>query len=229
MEYILLSENDEQRLELDAELRAPLTEPVLGWVRKPHGWCRGDACIPAARVRDAETEWSVDVVAFAELTGKLAAVDREERVIAFADAAPLLAVDRAPDFTLDGRSLGDFRGRKVALVFWASWCGPCMAMVPQERALVKRLEGKPFALVGVNGDEDRPKAKAAMDKEQMTWPSFFDGKVGRGPVAVKWGVSSWPTVIVLDARGVIRHVDPDRSKLDELIDALLAEMDAGKK
>jgi thiol-disulfide isomerase/thioredoxin len=132
---------------------------------------------------------------------------------------------------VDGKpfKLSDYRGKVVALVFWASWCGPCMAMVPQERALVKRLEGKPFALVGVNGDEDRPKAKAAMDKEQMTWPSFFDGKVGRGPVAVKWGVSSWPTVIVLDARGVIRHVDPDRSKLDELIDALLAEMDAGKK
>jgi thiol-disulfide isomerase/thioredoxin len=132
---------------------------------------------------------------------------------------------------VDGKpfKLSDYRGKVVALVFWASWCGPCMAMVPQERTLVRRLEGKPFALVGVNGDEDRPKAKAAMDKEQMTWPSFFDGKVGRGPIAVKWGISSWPTVIVLDAQGVIRHVDPERSKLGELVDALLAEVDAGKK
>jgi hypothetical protein len=43
MEYTLLGEGGEQRLDLDAELRAPLTGPVLGWVRKPHGWCRGGA------------------------------------------------------------------------------------------------------------------------------------------------------------------------------------------
>ena len=62
---------------------------------------------------------------------------------------------------MDGRKLklSDYRGKVVAVVFWATWCGPCMGMVPHERELVKRLEGKPFVLLGVNGDDDREVAK----------------------------------------------------------------------
>ncbi len=133
---------------------------------------------------------------------------------------------------IDGKplKLSAYRGKVVALVFWASWCGPCMAIVPHERELVKRLEDKPFALVGVNGDETRDAAKTATDKEKMTWPSFFDGKNGRGPVAVKWGVSSWPTIFVIDAHGIIRHADHlTMAELDKAIDAQLAEMDGARK
>src|SRR5437899_2418662 len=99
-----------------------------------------------------------------------------------------------------------------------------MAKVPHERSLVKRLEGKPFVLLGVNGDVDREAARAAISKEKMTWRSFFDGVGGRGPIAVRWGVSSWPTVYVIDATGVIRSTGAPDAKLDELVDALLLEL-----
>src|SRR5439155_24738268 len=46
--------------------------------------------------------------------------------------------------------LSDYRGKVVVLVFWGTWCPHCMAMVPTERALVKRYEGQPFAMLGVN-------------------------------------------------------------------------------
>ena len=49
-------------------------------------------------------------------------------------------------------------GKVVVLVFWGSWCGPCMAAVPHERQLVERFKGRPFVVVGVNSDEDREKA-----------------------------------------------------------------------
>jgi peroxiredoxin len=197
MDHIVLTEGRQERLHLDAGLRAPLTEPLFGWVRKPHGWCRGDACIPAARVSDAETEWSVDVVAFAELTGKLAAVDHEERVIAFADAAPLLAVGRAPDFTLDGRSLSDFRGRKVALVFWASWCG-CRYDLPAWEERYAALA--PYGLTVVSVACDRDPAQAKPWQEGLTHPALVDAD---GIVAERYNVINVPTVVWIDEEGRI--------------------------
>src|SRR6202030_2598202 len=78
---------------------------------------------------------------------------------------------------LEGKSfkLSDYRGKVVLLDFWGSWCGPCMAMNEHGRSLVKKLEGKPFVIVGVNSDSDRAKAKEVSAKKGLTWRSFWDG------------------------------------------------------
>jgi thiol-disulfide isomerase/thioredoxin len=112
----------------------------------------------------------------------------------------------------------------VVVSFWATWWGPSIAMVPRERDLVKRLVGKPFALLGVNSDlaDDHAKAKKAAIDEGMTWPSWWDGDV-RGPIQTAYDVKAWPTVVVIDREGIIRHWfegDPGKS-LDEAVDTLL--------
>jgi hypothetical protein len=96
-------------------------------------------------------------------------------------------------------------------------------MYPHERSLVKRLEDKQFALVGVNSDEDRDELKKVLEKEKITWPSFFDGGT-EGPIAKKWNVDGWPTIYVIDHKGVIRFKNKREKALDEAVDALLAEM-----
>jgi hypothetical protein len=100
-------------------------------------------------------------------------------------------------------------------------------MYPHERSLVKRLEGKPFALLGVNSDQDREKLKEVLKKENITWRSFWNGGSTDGPIARAWNVQSWPTVYVLDARGVIRHKHVRGEELDRAVDALLKEVPAG--
>lgn len=127
---------------------------------------------------------------------------------------------------VDGRAmkLSDSRGKVVVLVFWGSWCGPCMAQVPHERLLAERMRGRPFVLVGVNSDEDREALKATIGREKITWRSWFDDGRAGGPIARRWNVSSWPTVYVLDPRGVIRARPGGYDAfLDKMVDDLVGE------
>lgn len=122
--------------------------------------------------------------------------------------------------------LSDSRGKVTVVVFWGSWCGPCMAMVPRERELVARLKDKPFVLIGVNGDTELAKAKEVVAKERMTWRSFWNGDKGwEGPMTTAWNVRNWPTVYVLDHKGVIRFRDLPGEELDKAIDQLIGELE----
>ena len=98
-------------------------------------------------------------------------------------------------------------------------------MFPHERSLVKRLDGKPFALVGVNSDKDREQLKKDMEKEEITWRSFWNGPEGTGgPISQAWNVRGWPTIYVIDPKGIIRARDVRGEKMDRAVDELLAEL-----
>ena len=86
-----------------------------------------------------------------------------------------------------------------------------MAMVPHERTLVKRLEGKPFALLGVNFDN----SKEALKK--------FDGR--QGPIGKKWNIRFLPTIYVLDHNGMIRYKGVRDKEMDAAVDTLLKEVE----
>ena len=104
-------------------------------------------------------------------------------------------------------------------------------MYPHERSLVKRLEDKPFALVGVNSDQDRDRLKPVLEKQQITWRSFWNGGSTEGPISTKWNVHGWPTLYVLDHQGVIRHKfvgSPGAERMDKVIDALVKEAEKNK-
>jgi hypothetical protein len=103
-------------------------------------------------------------------------------------------------------------------------------MYPHERSLVKRLANRPFALIGVNSDPDREKLKSVLEKEQITWRSFWNGPKGTaGAIAQAWHVRGWPTIYVLDGNGVIRYRDVRGEDMDRAVDQLLAEMEGKGK
>lgn len=97
-------------------------------------------------------------------------------------------------------------------------------MYGHERSLVKRLENKPFVLLGVNSDKDKEKLQKVLDKEQITWRSWWNGGSTRGPISELYRVHLWPTIYVLDAQGVIRYRNVRGKAMDEAVDALLKEM-----
>lgn len=163
--------------------------------------------------------------------GKVGPTARVE-LLGLKNAALLRIGQVAPDIVgedLDGTKfkLSDQRGKITVLVFWASWCAPCMAMVPHDKKLVERMKGKPFALIGVNGDGDKEKAKEAAKKNEMTWISFWDAaERPAGAISKAWNISAWPTIYVLDADGVIQYVGHGNDrKLDRLVDVLVEKLE----
>jgi thiol-disulfide isomerase/thioredoxin len=139
--------------------------------------------------------------------------------------APGLAEGRlAPDIIgTDSRGrpmrLSDFRGKVVVLSFWASWCAPCRATIPEEKALVDRFRDRPFAFLGVSSDEDVAKLNAYLDAQKIPWPNWIDPSIGR-----QWQVDFIPFVYVLDAQGVIRAKGVAGKKLEETVEQLLKEV-----
>jgi thiol-disulfide isomerase/thioredoxin len=128
---------------------------------------------------------------------------------------------------VDGKrfNLSDYRGKVVVLDFWGHWCPDCRAVYPRQRALVQRFAGKPFAIVGVNSDKDKDALKKVLEKRGVTWRYWWDGGGPGGPIASAWNVQSWPTIYVLDARGVIRCKGHEElaDKLEQLVSELLEE------
>ena len=95
-------------------------------------------------------------------------------------------------------------------------------MYPHERSLVTKYEGKPFAIVGINSDRDREKIKQICKEKKLTWRSFWNGGSTGGPISTRWNVSGWPTIYLIDHKGIIRakghRID------DKLLDKLVAEV-----
>jgi hypothetical protein len=110
-------------------------------------------------------------------------------------------------------------------------------MFPHERSLVKKMEGKPFVLLGVNGDDgDTAEAiKKKNESQQITWRSFRSNRGGKGSnIAEDWDLQGWPTLYVIDPKGVIRYKwlgNPGDQVIDNAIEELVktAEGGDGKK
>tara|TARA_R110002096_G_scaffold24948_15_gene78544 strand:+ start:3158 stop:3475 length:318 start_codon:yes stop_codon:yes gene_type:complete len=100
-------------------------------------------------------------------------------------------------------------------------------MLPHTKALVQRLAGQPFAMLGINSDSAEV-FRRHKEKMGVTWRNIHDGGGRGGPVATAWGVWGWPQLYVLDARGKIRFKNVFGAELDRAVDELLAEQRAAE-
>jgi len=118
-------------------------------------------------------------------------------------------------------TLADYNGKVVVLDFWATWCGPCKAMIPHERDMVEKFKGKPFALVSISVDDEKKELTDFLDKESMPWTHWWDGP--EAALIKQWNIRFFPTIYVIDAKGVIRHKNVRGEELDKAVEKLLAE------
>lgn len=124
---------------------------------------------------------------------------------------------------LDGGkgSISDYRGKVVVLDVWATWCGPCCAMIPHETKMVERFKDKPFVLLSANVDQDKETLTQFLGGTPMPWDHWWVGPDSEFTKTLNIG--AYPTIIVLDAKGVIRYKNLRDEKLEKAVQTLLDE------
>lgn len=183
-----------------------------------------------ARFKQAMQEFGDVEIDFGPKLGKKTIKTTAEQ--AYREVSKLTVGKPAPELAgidLEGKplALADYRGKVVMISFWAHWCGPCMAFVPHERSLLDRNAGKPFVLLGVNGDDPGKDLIEKTTKANITWKSLHNQPNEKATKhSEAWNVITWPTIYLIDANGIIRkkwvgRIDP--KTLDETIEKLVKE------
>jgi thiol-disulfide isomerase/thioredoxin len=107
--------------------------------------------------------------------------------------------------TLEGAAFdwSVYRGKVVLVDFWATWCGPCIAELPNVKAAYEKYHARGFEVVGISLDQDVETLRAFVEKQQIPWTNLFDEG---HPMAKKYKIRAIPTALLVDKEGkVITH------------------------
>jgi thiol-disulfide isomerase/thioredoxin/outer membrane protein assembly factor BamD (BamD/ComL family) len=110
------------------------------------------------------------------------------------------------------------KGKLVVVDFWATWCGPCMQMVPHMVEMNEKYAGKGLVIIGISLDEDRQSMIRTAHDKGMTWPEYFDGTGWGNKFFKQYGGDGIPFTMLLSTKGTVLYAGHPAGGLDEAIE-----------
>jgi peroxiredoxin len=98
-------------------------------------------------------------------------------------------------------ALSDYRGKILLLDFWATWCPPCVAELPNVKTVYDAHHAAGFEVVGISLDQDRSKLDAFVSSKGLPWIQAFDGKGWQNEIAQSFAIMSIPAPFLIDGEG----------------------------
>jgi thiol-disulfide isomerase/thioredoxin len=114
-------------------------------------------------------------------------------------------------------------GKVVLVDFWATWCGPCVAEIPNVLEQYEKYHKDGFEVVGISLDQEREALEKFVTEQKLPWPILFEEPKGDGwqhPLATFYGISGIPTVVLIGRDGKVITLDARGEKLGERLDAI---------
>jgi thiol-disulfide isomerase/thioredoxin len=126
---------------------------------------------------------------------------------------------------LDGKKvdIADYKGKVVLVDFWATWCGPCVAELPNVLKAYEKFHDKGFEIIGVSLDQSKQRLEAFIADKKMTWPQHFDGKGWDNEISKKFGIDSIPATFLVDKEGKVARLDLRGDALQKAVEELLSK------
>ena len=131
-----------------------------------------------------------------------------------------------PDFSaidLDGKpiSIRNYRGKVVLLNFWAVWCGPCLAAMPNVKKVYDTYKDADFDVIGISLDNDEAELREYLEICNLPWRQIFAGN--ESPLKKLYGVRGIPSLWLIDREGKLITYQAKGATLKEMVAEALQE------
>ena len=176
-----------------------------------------------ALIGKGDTKKAKDVVAELRLVEPLAAesfTDELGNIVKIGMDAPVF---NTADINGKPVDLAKYKGNIVVLVFWATWCEPCLQEFPNVKIMYDKFKDRGVQVIGISLDDDIGDLTGFVKQEEIGWPQIYDGKRWNGAIPSLYHVQNLPKLFVLDRENKIRYIGSNTEDVSRVVTTLLSE------